>query len=145
MTSTFLFRRQHGDAMAMIDRVRRLLDRCHGADRAAEIMLMLTKLTQLMRVHFAQEDYCLYPSLIASADPEVAEAAKAFQREMGELWEQYEGFARTWSTATVIIMFFEEFKAECATIFAAIDDRCSRENELLFPLADAAYRRGLAA
>jgi hypothetical protein len=145
MTSTYLLRRQHGDAIAMIDRLLGLLDRCNGTDDANQIMLLQAKLTQLMRVHFAHEDYCLYPALIASAEPDVAEAAKAFQREMGELWSQYEGFARTWSTATAIIMFFEEFKAECTTIFAAIEDRCTRENELLFPLADAASQASLAA
>jgi hypothetical protein len=98
-----------------------------------------------MRVHFAQEDHCLYPVLIASSEPAVAEAAKAFQREMGELWEQYESFARSWSTPTAIIMLFDEFKGECVTIFGAIEDRCTRENELLFPLVNAASRGSLAA
>src|SRR5688572_8793682 len=130
MTSTHLLRCQHSDAMAMIDRLLRLLDRCNGADDAALIMMQLAKLTQLMRVHFAQEDHCLYPALIASPDPEVAEAASAFHREMGELWEQYEAFARSWSTSTAIVLMFEEFKGECITIFGAIEDRCSRENEL---------------
>ena len=145
MTSTYLLRRQHGDAMAMIDRLLGLLDRCDGTEDAGQMLLLLAKLTQLMRVHFAHEDYCLYPALIASAEPDVAEAAKAFQREMGELWGQYEGFARTWSTATAIIMFFEEFKCECITSFAAIEDRCTREDELLFPLADAVGQTSLAA
>ena len=86
MTSTHLLRCQHSDAITMIDRLLRLLDHCGGADHANLIMQQLAKLTQLMRVHFAQEDHCLYPALIASSDPVVAEAAKAFQREMGELW-----------------------------------------------------------
>ena len=145
MTSTHLLRSQHSDAIAMMGRLLGLLDHCGGADHANLIMTQLAKLTQLMRVHFAQEDHCLYPALIASTNPEVAEAAKAFQREMGELWEQYEAFARSWSTSTVIILLFEEFKAECITIFGAIEDRCSRENELLFPLADAASQANLAA
>ncbi|HMI41852.1 MAG TPA: hemerythrin domain-containing protein [Sphingomicrobium sp.] len=145
MTSTYSLRCQHGDAMAMIDRMHGLLGRFDGADDAAQIMLLLAKLTQLMRVHFAQEDYCLYPALIASQDPEVAEAAAAFQREMGELWEQFEGFVRRWSTLTAIILHFDEFKGECITIFAAIDDRCTRENDLLFPLVDAASQTSLAA
>ncbi len=145
MTSTHLLRCQHDEAVAMIDRLLVLLGHCGGADHANLIMRQLAKLTQLMRVHFAQEDHCLYPALIASSDPEVAEAAKSFQREMGELWEQYEAFARSWSTSTAIILLFEEFRAECITIFGAIEDRCSRENELLFPLADAAGRGSLAA
>jgi hypothetical protein len=145
MTSTQLLRCQHRDAMAMIDRLVGLLDRCDGTDGANQIMLLLAKLTQLMRVHFAHQDYCLYPALIASTEPDAAEAGQAFQREMAQLWDQYEGFARTWSAATAIIMFFEEFKGECTTIFAAIEDRCRREDELLFPLADAANKTSLAA
>jgi hypothetical protein len=129
----------------MIDRLLRLLDHCGGADHANLIMQQLAKLTQLMRVHFAQEGHCLYPALVASSDPVVAEAAKAFQREMGELWQQYESFARSWSTPSAIIMLFDEFKGECITIFGAIEDRCTRENELLFPLADAVSHGNLAA
>jgi len=145
MTSTHLLRSQHIDAIAMMERLLGLLDHCNGADDASLIMFQLAKLTQLMRVHFAQEDYCLYPALIASSDPEVAEAANAFQREMGELWEQYEAFARSWSTSVAIITNFGEFKAECVAIFGAIEDRCTRENELLFPLADAVSPGSLAA
>ena len=145
MTSTHLLRCQHSDAITMIDRLLRLLDHCGGADHANLIMQQLAKLTQLMRVHFAQEDHCLYPALIASSDPVVAEAAKAFQREMGELWQQYESFARSWSTPSAIIMLFDEFKGECITIFGAIEESCTRENELLFPLADAVSHGNLAA
>lgn len=129
----------------MIDRLLVLLGQCGGADHANLIMRQLAKLTQLMRVHFAQEDYCLYPALTASPDPEVAEAARSFKREMGELWEQYEAFARSWSNLTAIITEFDAFKAECIAIFGAIEDRCTRENELLFPLADAVGRGSLAA
>ncbi len=145
MTSTHLLRCQHADAMAMIDRLLMLLEHGGGTEHANLIMQQLAKLTQLMRVHFLQEDHCLYPVLIASTDPEVAEAAKSFQREMGELWEQYEAFARGWSTLTAIVLGFDRFKTECIAIFAAIEDRCTRENELLFPLAEGGGKTSLAA
>ena len=137
MTDTQLLRCQHDDALAMIDRLLVLLGHCGGADHANLIMRQLARLTQLMRVHFAQEDYCLYPALSASPNAEVAEAARSFKCEMGELWEQYEGFVRNWTTLAAIITEFDAFKAECITIFGAIEDRCTRENDLLFPLADA--------
>jgi hypothetical protein len=39
----------------------------------------------------------------------------------------------------------DEFKGECITIFGAIEDRCTRENDFLFPLAETGKRPPLAA
>ena len=143
MTSTHLLRCQHADAIAMIGRLLDQLNSYGGPLDAYAITLQLAKLTQLMRVHFAQEDDCLYPALIGSSDPEVADAAKAFQCEIGELWEHYERFIRRWSTSETIAAGFEEFRTEGIVIFDAIEERCTRENELLFPLADTLAARQL--
>jgi hypothetical protein len=140
-----LLRSQHEDAIAMIDRLFSQLNHYKPRDDAFPIALQLAKLTQLMRVHFVQEDFGLYPALVASPDPEVAEAARAFQRESGELWIQLEAFIRRWSSSTVIADGFDVFKVEGTAIFGAIEDRCKRENALLFPLADANKRPPLAA
>jgi hypothetical protein len=142
MTSTQLLRGQHDDAIAMIDRLFGMLNHYKPRDDAFPIALQLARLTQLMRLHFVQEDYGLYPGLVRSSDPEVAEAASAFQRESGELWAQLEAFIRRWSSSTVIADGFDLFKAEGTAIFGAIEDRCKRENDLLFPLAEALAARG---
>ena len=141
MTSTHLLRCQHKDAVAMIDRLICQISHYTPRDDAFPIALQLAKLTQLMRVHFAQEDYTLYPALVASSDPEVAEAASAFHRESGELWSQFEAFVRHWSTSSAISIDFDQFRIDGLAIFGAIEDRCKRENELLFPLADALAAR----
>ena len=141
MTSTHWLRSQHEAAIAMIDRLLSQLNQYKPRDDAFPIALQLAKLTQLMRVHFAQEDYTLYPLLIASSDPDVADAARAFQRESGELWAQFEAFVRHWSTSSAMTLNFDQFKVEGAAICGAIEDRCKRENELLFPLADALSAR----
>ena len=145
MTSTHLLRSQHRDAVAMIDRLLSQLTNYSGPGDAYGIALQLARLTQLMRVHFAQEDYTLYPALIVSPDTDVAEAARAFQRESGELWSQFEAFIRHWSTSTAIAANFDQFRAEGIAICHAIEDRCRRENDLLFPLAEAGRRPPLAA
>ena len=145
MTSTHLLRRQHDEAIAMIDRLLSRLTNYRGPSEAYGLALQLAKLTQLMRVHFAQEDYSLYPKLLASPDPAVAEAASAFQRESGELWGQFEAFVRHWSTSAAIAANFNQFRAEGFAIFPAIEDRCRRENDLLFPLAEGSRRPPLAA
>lgn len=145
MTSNHLLRSQHKDAIAMIDRLLSQVATFAGPGDAYGIALQLARLTQLMRVHFAHEDYTLYPALIASPDLEVAEAAMAFQRESGELWSQFEAFVRHWSTSTAIAANFDQFRAEAIAICHAIEDRCRRENDLLFPLAEAAIRPPLAA
>src|SRR3989337_4600313 len=117
MTSTHLLRSQHKDAIAMIDRLFNQLTHYNGASDAYGIALQLAKLTQLMRVHFAQEDYTLYPKLMASPDGDVAETARAFQSESGALWSQFEAFVRHWSTSTAIPLNFGQFRTEWSAIF----------------------------
>ena len=93
---------------------------------------------------FAQEDHCLYPPPDRLDRSRVAETANAFRREMGELWDQYEAFARSWSTRPRSFSC-SRVQGRMHTIFGAIEDRCSRENELLFPLAESGSSRSMPA
>lgn len=136
MDQTTPLRHQHRVIVASIARLAGMIDDASAADALA-IGLGLERLTALLRVHLRQEDECLYPQLLGSGDPQVVEAARAFQSEVGELWQQYEGFVQRWPSHRVIAADFDQFKGECGMIFAAIDDRCRREDAQLFPVVEA--------
>ena len=144
MDQTTPLRHQHRVIVASLARLAGMINDASAADALA-IGLGLERLTALLRIHFRQEDECLYPQLLASDDPAVVEAARAFQAEVGELWQQYELFVHRWPSHHVITADFEQFKGECALLFAAIDDRCRREDSQLFPVVEASRPARLRA
>ena len=137
MSRTLNLRRQHEAAVAIVERI---LSRAEGLERDGvpyEVSLLLAKLTGTLRIHFAQEDKTLYPHMIASTHPDAAATASAFQREMGGLAGQFEAFAARWQTATALAADPNGFRSEAAAIFAALGNRIQREDNQLYPLADA--------
>lgn len=54
------------------------------------------------RVHAAMEEEALYPRLLASPIPEVAEKARELLDEVGTLYEEFFTFRERWSTSGAI-------------------------------------------
>ena len=136
MNRTKVLRHQHSVITGSIARLEAMIDEGYERDALA-IHLAIGRLTNMLRIHFRQEDDFFYPELLNSPDPRVAEAARAFQAEVGELWRQYEVFAARWPSRHVIAADFAMFGNEAKIILAAIDDRCRREDEQLFPVAES--------
>lgn len=135
-------RRQHDTALAIageiMEAIPALIEK-PAREQAVRITLQLAKLTGLLRIHFAQEDRALYPSLMASGRGGVAEVARRFFDEMGQIGPLYDAFAVKWSNADTLAAAPAEFQAECQTIFSALADRIARENDVLYPLVDAEF------
>lgn len=132
MTATTLWSQQHRTITAAIAELAAEMAMGAEADLVA-VQLRLARLTALLRLHFRQENDFLYPDLLHSDDPTVAETGRAFHAEVGELWQQYEYFVRRWPSHLAIAADFEAFRAEARAMFEAIDDRCRREDVKLFP------------
>jgi hypothetical protein len=132
-----MLRRQHDAAEQIVANIAKLSRSEIDAAAAYQIGLALTKLTGVLRIHFAQEDRSLYPSLMASPDPRVSDIAKQFQREMGGLAPIYEAFADRWKLSSAILADVDGFRRESRSVFTALADRIRRENEELYPLAES--------
>ncbi len=135
-------RRQHDTALALAGEIIEALPALVAQpqrEHAVRITLLLAKLTGLLRIHFAQEDRALYPSLMASGRGTVAEVARRFFEEMGQIGPLYAGFAEKWSNADALAAAPGEFQSECLAIFRALADRIARENDVLYPLMDAEF------
>lgn len=137
MGRTANFRRQHDVAIDMVSEIAALGDRLGEPGMPYRLGLKLAKLTGMLRIHFVQEDETLYPHMIASTHPQAAATAARFQREMGGLGEAYESFAARWSSASALTADPAAYRAESRKIFAALAARIARENDMLYPLADA--------
>ena len=147
MSRTANLRRQHD---VVVDMVGKIVARAGALEQDGvpyEMSLLLAKLTGTLRIHFAQEDRTLYPNMIASQHPDAAATAAAFQAEMGGLGAAFEAFATRWQTAGSLAADPGGFRTEASAIFSALGARIARENNCLYPLADAieAWPLGVAA
>ena len=134
---TASLRRQHNSALQIVARIQFAITTYSGPRDAYAIGIALAKLTGVLRIHFAQEDKTLYPYMMTSTNAEAADLAGRFQHEMGGIGAAFDAFTRRWGSSAAIAADFPAFKAESSAIFAALDHRITRENEELYPLADA--------
>lgn len=136
-------RRQHDSALRIAGEITTEANKLAAEPcrrHAVIVTLQLAKLTGLLKIHFAQEDRSLYPSLMASSRSGVAEVARNFVEEMGQIGPLYEAFAAKWSNADRLVTEPGLFKSECASIFGALAGRIERETNELYPLADTEHQ-----
>ena len=137
MSRTANLRRQHDAAIDLVAQIAESSKAPESRDRAYRIAVLLAKLTGMLRIHFVQEDKTLYPYMTASTNVTAVTKAHEFQDEMGGLGAAFEAFAKRWSTSAAIARDFDQFRRESEHIFGALGERIKRENEELYPLADA--------
>ena len=141
MTHTDELRRQHDAAIQLMAGISGQIGAYRGPDDAYRLTLGVAQLIGLMRLHLTIEDGHLYPRLFGSDHAPTAALARRFAREMGDLADQLEEYARRWSSSAGITARFTEFGDETARLFAALGTRIRCENQQLYPLADALGER----
>ena len=129
-------RLQHDSAEEIAASLSALVGTYRDQSDAVPIARLVGKLNALLRVHFAYEDSVLYPTMMRGGDPNAAGIAHCFQDDMGTLASRFEEFARRWSGPTIIDMMFDRFADEAITLLTALGARITRENNLLYPLAE---------
>lgn len=142
-----ILRRQHDAALTMAQQLLELVDRFDAHVGAVPILVQFNRLMAILRVHLAHEDVELYPLLVSSPDDRVARTARLFVDEMGDLAVNLECFAQHWSCSASIASRFGEFREAVHELMLALAVRIERENQYLYPLADAAladWRRDAA-
>ena len=136
MVNTQILRQQHDAALVMADRLIDLVDNYDPRTAGIPILMQLSRLLGILRVHLAHEDVELYPRLMASPDPNIARTACAYVAEMGGLAIDLECFVRHWSCSASIAGNIEEFREGVHELILALAVRIERENRYLYPLAE---------
>ncbi|HYC95123.1 MAG TPA: hemerythrin domain-containing protein [Sphingomicrobium sp.] len=137
MAKLNILRGQHDDALNMAQRLVELIDGYEAGAPAHQILMQLNRLYGVLRVHLAHEDVELYPFLLKSADPKVARIARLYVEEMGNVALDLECFAQHWSCSASIATNFQEFREAAHDLLIALVVRIERENQYLYPLAEA--------
>ena len=143
MTHTDELRRQHDAAIQLMAGISGQIGAYRGPDDAYRLTLGVAQLIGLMRLHLTIEDAHLYPELIGSDHAPTAALARRLAREMGGLAERVEEFATRWSSSAGIAARFDDFHDETRRLFAQLKTRARRQNQQLYPLADALAERPL--
>ena len=127
------YHQQHLNIMSGIKQLRELF-KLGVRESAEEIFDVLVHVSAQVTIHLAAEDSYVYPELMRSSNRKVAETAKIFQDEMGEIAKIYLAFTGKWSSALEIGLKSDEFSNEANVVFQALYTRIQQENEILYPM-----------
>jgi hemerythrin-like domain-containing protein len=136
MYTTAQFREEHATLIYSIDEIDHLLHEDPAAS-AGEIRDLLSSMAALLRAHLAAEDRVLYPELALHPEPALQALTCELQAETGGLKRAFEDYLYRWPTAESIAAHAGIFHQQTEALFAALRHRIDRENNQLFPLADA--------
>src|SRR3546814_2350768 len=81
-------RRQHDVALSMVDAIKASIEEMGEEPSLSGVFgltISLAKLSGTLRIHLAQEDRHLYPSLMASGQGYIAATARRFLEAMGQI------------------------------------------------------------
>lgn len=131
------FRGQHDHLLKLAVELGELSSSIASLEDAQQARAVLSNLGGKLLVHLAMEDKSLYPQLLASGQSEVVSLTKQFMDEMGGLAEAFEAYNKRWAGAATILEQSDTFQTETAGIVAALGTRIDKENNQLYPMADA--------
>jgi hypothetical protein len=100
-----------------------------------QIRAALRELETVLLRHLAFEDTRLYPVLEAAAPP-IAERARRYREEMGDLSGRFVAFLERWSTEPAIEDEPQAFAQAWAAVRAALERRMAAEDDDLYDVAE---------
>ncbi len=106
------------------------------AANAPRIRSALRNLETVLVRHLDFEDARLYPVLEAAAEPEVAERARRYREEMGDLSSHVVAFMERWRAEHTIEAEPNAFAAAWSTVRTALERRMAAEDGDLYDVAE---------
>jgi hemerythrin-like domain-containing protein len=129
------FKQDHVVILTEVTELRKLIQTgvLQNADAIAK---KIVSISSTIKLHLAAEDRTLYPRMLGSDDPDIAQIGKTYQAEMGNIASDYMEFSRKWNLESKVSDNPEGFKEEANNIFKSLHQRIQRENRNLYPLAE---------
>lgn len=137
MAMTDSYRKQHIELLDLAVKLSGKLSKDVVIKEAGDIVSVLSQFASKLNMHLTMEDKALYPKLISSGNAKTSQIAKDYMTEMGGIKQVVEKYIHSWSLAKNIAADPEKFIQESKGIFSALKGRIDKENNVLYPLADA--------
>jgi hypothetical protein len=101
---------------------------------AVAATLILSDLSEELRLHLAHEDSMMYRPIIAAKQRDFIDAADRFCQEFDALRQDWERYLVEWTTG-IIRADWAGFRASTQSMIKRLDARVRAENELLYVAA----------
>ena len=134
MSNLARLREEHAQLIAIVRRLGAMIAK-DSPPPAAELTALRRELRSMLIRHLKAEDWILYPRLLDSPDPVIAETALRFNTEMGGLAAAFLVYAEKWGSMA-IEKDWPGYCLETAAIAEALTRRITRENQELYPLIE---------
>ncbi|MCA1660726.1 MAG: hemerythrin domain-containing protein [Novosphingobium sp.] len=128
-------RREHAQLVTIVQRLGEMIAADSPPAVWTELNALRRELASTLIGHLKAEDWMLYPRLLDSPDPEVAETARAFSDEMGGLAAAFMNYAEKWGPIA-IESDWPGYRRDTAAIAQPLMQRITRENQELYPLLE---------
>lgn len=138
-SATENFRRQHEELMALGFEINHHLDprTLVTEDAASHVRRIVARFAGKLLVHAEMENKALYPRLLHHPDDAVRAKAQALYDEVKTIYASFHEYAKRWPTPASILASPPEFARETRGVLKLLGLRMLRENDELYPLADA--------
>ncbi len=138
MSNLAQLRSEHADLVTIVKELAALVEG-NSPPPAVKLFDVRRRLSSVLIAHLKAEDWVLYPPLLSSADPEVADTARRFVDEMGGLAQAFTVYVERWD-ALSIESDWPRYQSETRGIIEALTNRIIRENQELYPLLERVER-----
>jgi len=136
MALTKHFEQDHKELLEIANVIRSKITNDVGPKEISDLCSLLKKLTQKLKPHLQGEDKLIYPHLMKSKNIDIANMAKKFSQEMGDLSVVYTQYAQLYDSEFAIKTDFENFCIETKTIMDKLSKRIENEEFELYPAAN---------
>lgn len=109
------------------------------AENGPQVRKALSELETVLTRHLAFEDLRLYPVLEA-AGPAVAERARRYREEMGDLAQRVDAFFARWTAEGAVESEPRAFAHAWGAVRTALERRMAAEDDDLYELAEQSLR-----
>ncbi|NLP44107.1 MAG: hemerythrin domain-containing protein [Peptococcaceae bacterium] len=128
--------RQHQEIISILEKIGNFKNLTDVSQNSSTLSLNIGFLSGKIMSHLQSEDKFLYPSLVNHQDHSIRATSTRFNKEMGDLAEQFVSFKTKYMVAKNIKDSPEEFLQESSKIFKAIRKRINAEEKELYPLLE---------
>ena len=124
----------HGEMLDMIKDLRAMMtkDQLKIRPNAMTTHKLLCELAGKMKGHMSSQDQEIYPGLLIHEDPKLKSMAWGFLNGQKPMRKQFDDYYNKW-LKNCDFNFSDDFVAETFEIFDMVEERISRERNILIP------------
>ena len=112
---------QHEAVKEEIKIIKSLIGSGNYEKNGRDIALHISTLAGKIKVHLSMEDKYLYPGLIEKGNADVKKMANSYQREMGDLADEFVKYKDKYNTNPKLLQSAESIKSDTEKIFQKIE------------------------